>query len=162
MSRWFTNEIWPTNNFQVTLCMMWCRCFVKYDFYYCMECRKCCVVNPSRGPAGGTDCDLDSATLVSLKPSCCLSPQPCQQISRASGLTDNTPAMAFMCAGLGLTAGSRFMWKTGHIKSRWSAWVRGLYGQLSGELESYSEFLRRWTLVVVCQNKTVLNAFMLI
>lgn len=50
--------------------MMWCRCFVKCDFYYCMEFKKCSAVNRSRGPlsseaAGKTDCDLE--TLVSLK-----------------------------------------------------------------------------------------------
>lgn len=145
--------------------MMWCRCFVKYDFYYRMEFKKCSAVNQSWGPlsseaAGKTDCDLETATLVSLKMislSLSLSAAMSAHFQSRWTHTNSPSAMAFMCAGRGLTAGSRFMWNTGHIKSRWSVcWRIGFIWSPTWKLLRNSE-----TVNITC-NWSTWEGFMLL
>lgn len=125
---------------QTISCMMWCRCFVKYDFYYCVECRKCCVVNPRA--AGGTDCDLDSVTLGSF-----LSLSAAMSADFQSLWTHRQhPSDGFHVCGCRVDCRV-----TVYVKKRLyqeqmvclSMRFRSAVGQLSSELESYSEFLRR-------------------
>lgn len=54
---------WPRSH----LAVMWCRCCVKYDFYYCMAFEKCSAVDRSWGPLSSEETDCDLETLVSFK-----------------------------------------------------------------------------------------------